>query len=381
MPIPKSGVPTRGAGVSLGRLLPILACMLLACGVSPTNADTVTLHSGEVLDGRILSETDTQLVIEASFYHGTILSTREVARSDIQSIVRETLEQKHEKADYAVLGAHALNANQELTKDQYDAGIAAFEKFLTTYTNSSFAADVNHRLADWQTEASNVASGKVKFAGTWMTPDEKKARAERWQRQADAQAAQVTLQSLQKQLADLQGRREAQAKAIATTQKELADAQSRLANIPGAAGSGSGSAGNQSGRRDLAGRLTAGVVGVSQGETTGEPASNPERSQVQGEINSYQQQLTQGQGALAVLDAKIADVQSQIPLHGQNYTSALARLSETTTQGQASVALVPPPKPARTNETSAPVKTTPPVAPVAEPTPPWYMRAWKWFHG
>jgi hypothetical protein len=362
-------------------LLWVLAGVLLAWGVFSANADTVTLNSGQVLEGRILSETDTQLVIEASLYHGTILSTREVLKSEIRSIVRESPEQIHEKADYAALGAYALNPNQELTKGQYDAGIAAFVKFLTTYTNSNFAADINHHLADWQTEASNVASGKVKFAGAWMTPDEKKVQVEHGQRQAAVQAAQATLQSLKKQLADAQTQRAAQAEKLAATQKQLADAQSRLANLPDAAGSGSGSAGNQGGRRDLAGRLTAGVVGVSQGEAMGEPVSNPERSQVQAEVNSCQQRVAQEQGALTSLDAKITDLQSQIPPREQEYKTSLVQLSGTTTQSQASGVQASSAKPDHPSETNAPAKTAHPSAPPPEPTPPWYTRAWKWFHG
>ncbi len=381
MPILKRSVPTRETGVSLWQLLWIFAWVLLACDVSPANADTVTLNSGEVLEGRILSETDTQLVIEASFYHGTIFSTREVLKSEIQSVVRESLEQQHEKADYGALASFTLNPNQELTRSQYDAGITAFERFLATHTNSSFAADINHRLADWRAEAANVESGKVKFAGTWMTPDEKKTQAERWQRQADAQAAQAALQSLEKQLADVQTQRVAQAAKLAATQKELVDARSRLASIQDGAGSTSGTAASAGGRRDLAGRLTAGVVGVSRGETTGEPVSNSERSQVQDEINSYQQQISQGQGTLASLDAKIADIQSQLPAHDQEYKTSLAQLSATTTQSQTSVLEVPPAKSDRPSPTNAPAKSAQPSAPPQEQTPPWYMRAWKWFHG
>jgi uncharacterized coiled-coil protein SlyX len=298
----------------------------------------VTLNSGEVLRGRILSETDTNLVIEASLYHGTILSTREVLKSDIQSIIHETAEQKQATADYEALASFTLNPNQELTKDQYDAGIAAFEKFLTTYTNSTYAADINHRLADWRAEVSNVESGKVKFAGAWMTPDEKRT-----------DAAQNTMQSLKQQLADLQRQRTAQAEKLATTQKRLTDAQSRLAKIPDGAGSASGSAGNQGGRRDLASRLTAGVVGASQAENAGESVSSPERSQVQGEINSYKQQVKQERAALAALDAKIVEVQSQMP---------------------ASAVQVPPPKSTGTNEAVTPAKAPPPSTPAAKQTAP-----------
>jgi hypothetical protein len=370
MPILKNDFLMRVTRVLLHQWVSILAGVLLAWGVSPANADTITLNSGEVLDGRILSETDTQLVIEASFYNGTILSTREVAKSDIRSISRETPEQKQEKADYAALGAYVLTPDQELTKSQYDEGIAAFEKFLAAYTNSSNAADINHRLADWQAEASNVAGGKVKFAGTWMTPGEKKV-----------QAAQAAVQSLKKQLADAQTQRAAQAEKLASAQKELADAQSRLASVPDASGSGSGSTGNQGGRRDLAGRVTAGVVGVSQGENMGEPVSNPDRSQAQAEVNSSQQRVTQEQGVLTLLDAKIADLQSQIPPREQQYKTSLAQSSGTTSQSRASAVQVPSPQTARTIETNASAKTAQPPAPATDPTPSWYMRAWKWFHG
>jgi len=381
MPIPNRSVRAKGTGVPQGLWLWIFVCALLAWRMMPAVADTVTLNSGQVLEGRILSETDTQLVIEASFYHGTILSTREVARADIRSVVRESAAQEREKADFGALANYALNPDQELTKDQYAAGIAAFEKFLATYTNSSSAEDVDHRLADWQAEASNVESGRVKFAGAWMTPDEKKAQAERRQRQTDVQTAQDALRSLQKQLADLQVQRAAQAERIAATQKQLADAQSRLASLQQAAGSPSGSAASSGGRRDTAGRLTAGVVGVSQGEDMGGPVSNPERSQVQDEINTFRQQISQGQRTLASLDAKIADIQSQIPTREQNYKSAPARLLETPPQSGASMAQVPSPKPTHPNGTNAPATTAHPSAPSPEPTPAWYMRAWKWFHG
>jgi hypothetical protein len=340
----------------------IFVSVLLAWRAMPAVADTVTLNSGEVLVGRILSETDTQLVMEASFYHGTILSTREVARSDIRSIVRENVEQQREKADFEALAKYTLNPNQELARNQYGAGIAAFEKFLATYTNSSFATDVNQRLVDWRAEAANVESGKVKFAGAWMTPDEKKA-----------QSAQEALQSLQKQLADLQAQRAAQAQNVAAAKKQLADAQSKLPSPQAAAGSG--------GRRDLAGRLTAGAVSASQGEAAQEPGSAPEQSQVQDEINMLRQQISQGQSALASLDAKIADTQGQIATREKNDKSASAQSSGTPPQTVAKAAQAPSPKPTRSIGTNAPAKAARPAAPAPEPPPVWYMRIWKWFHG
>jgi hypothetical protein len=311
----------------------IFVGLLLLGHPAPLKADTLTLKSGDVLEGRIVSETETQIEIEVSLYHGTIFSARQVDKSDIQSIVRESPEQKQEKAAYAALAKYTLNPNQELTKDQYAAGIVAFEKFQAKFTNSTAAAEINQRLADWQAEASNVASGKVKFASAWMTPDEKKVKA-----------AEEALQSLKSQLADLQVQRAQLVATIATTQTKLAAAQPQPAASPGGE------------RRDLAGRLTAGITTPQQGEATTGQSS---------EIAVYQQQIAQEQGTLTSLDAKIKDIQSQIPQREQESKSAVA--------GRSGISSNAPPKDAHPSK-------PPPPPPPPEPAPPWYMRVWNYFH-
>ena len=312
----------------LGGFRWIFVGLLLLGHPAILKADTLTLKSGDTLEGQIVSETETQIEIEVSLYHGTIFSKRQVDKSDIQSIVRETPEQKQEKAAYASLVKYTLNPNQELTKDQYAAGIAAFEKFQAKFTNSAAAAEINQRLVDWQAEASNVASGKVKFASTWMPPEEKKVKV-----------AEEALQSLKSQLSDLQVQRAQLVATIATTQAKLTAAQ------PAAAASSGG------GRHDLAGRLTAGITAPPQGEATPGPSS---------EVAAYQQQISQEQGTLTALDARIKDIQTQIPQREQDSKSAKSGTSS-----------------------NAPPKDThpkPPPPPPPEPTPPWYMRVWNYFH-
>jgi hypothetical protein len=311
-------------------LLWIFVGLLLLGHPASLKADTLTLKSGDVLEGQIISETETQIEIRVSLYRGTIFSTRQVDKSDIQSIVHESVEQKQEKAAYASLAKYTLNPNQELTKDQYAAGIAAFEKFQAKFTNSTATTEINQRLVDWQAEASNVASGKVKFASAWVTPEEKKV-----------QAAQEALQSLKSQLADLQVQRAQLSATIATTQGKLSAAQAGTAANP------------SGGRHDLAGRLTAGITAPQQGEAT---------AGQNGEIAVYQQQINQEQGTLASLDAKIKDIQSQIPQREQDAKLALA--------GKLVNASNAPPKDAHSSK--------PPPPP--EPTPPWYMRVWNYFH-
>jgi hypothetical protein len=334
MPLPVTRENAERGRTPRRHMLWIFAVLLVLAQPALLKADTLNLKSGDVLEGQIVSETETQIEIRVSLYHGTIFSTRQVDKSDIQSIVHETVEQKQEKAAYASLAKFTLNPNQELTKDQYATGIAAFEKFQAKFTNSTATAEISKRLADWQTEATNAASGKVKFASVWMTPEEKKVRA-----------AQEALQSLKSQLADLQVQRAKLAATVATTQAKLTAAQG------GTAASASG------GRRDLAGRLTAGITAPQQGEATPAPS---------GDAAALQQQISQEQGTLTALDAKISEIQSQMPQREQDAKVAVA-------QSKPGADSNAPPK------DTHPKKTAPPPPP-PEPTPPWYMRVWHYFH-
>src|SRR6266851_1334603 len=103
MPALETQATAKRVRTSPGCLCWIFAGLLFLVPPAALKADTLTLNSGEVLEGQILSETETQIEIRASFYRGTIFSTRQVDKSDIQSIVRESVEQKQEKEAYAAL--------------------------------------------------------------------------------------------------------------------------------------------------------------------------------------------------------------------------------------------------------------------------------------
>ncbi len=350
----------------------IFAAVLL-CAPAGLLADTVKLKSGEVLEGRILSETDTQIEMEVALYHGSIFSTRRVPKSDIESIVRETEAEKKEKAAYAALAKYTLNPNQELTTEQYAAGIAMFQDFLTKYPQSKWAGEVKQRLADWQGEASNVESGKVKFAGQWMTADQRKLLAERAARQAGAEAAQNALAAARKQLAELQAQREALTATTKLLQTKLAESQSKLAAIPESAPTSGGTRVGAD-RPGLAGQLTQRIVIPSQQEQESgqRPVPNPERTRLQSEIATYQQQINQGQTALGSIESKIQELQSQIPKLEQDARTASEGLAELS-------------RPARTNVApSAPATEQPKTStsqPASQPELPWYKRLWKKFSG
>src|SRR5258708_30771241 len=100
MSAPGINKTARGIWASPTWLVWIIGGLLFLGSSATLTADTLTLKSGDVVEGQIISETETQIEIEASLYHGTIFSRRQVDKADIQSIVRETLEQKQEKVAY-----------------------------------------------------------------------------------------------------------------------------------------------------------------------------------------------------------------------------------------------------------------------------------------
>ena len=332
------------------------------------------------MEGTVLSEADSEVRIEVSNSKKTIFTTRVIPRTDIQSIQRETPEQKSQRESFEKLAKFQLNPNQELTSDQYAEGIAAFDKFLAKYPNSSFAEDINKRIADWRAEASNVESGKVKSVNKWMTPEEKKVQAELWQKQADVQAAQNALQLLKKQLASLQAQRGQLAEDLGVAQGNLAATKTTLANLQDTQEPVYDTKtvyGSQYDPHSHTIAVGPGIGSQSQTPTGYKTVPNPQRAILQSSVAFYQKQVGQGQAALATLDAKIRDIQFQIPKLEQNYGQAVARVSAPTQPTKpsepAQAKVKPPPTP-------SPPKTPPPPPPKPEPKT-WYVRLWNWIHG
>lgn len=157
--------------------LALLPFRLLAAG------DTVTLNSGEVITGRIVSETDSNVDVEVSNEHHTVFTTRTIPRSDIREVHQLTPAQRQESEMHEALGRYQLNPNQEFTPAQYAQVIAAYDKFLATYPISEDAAKITDQYTQWRFEKFEVEHGRVKFGDKWMTPEQKKPLVEEWQRQ------------------------------------------------------------------------------------------------------------------------------------------------------------------------------------------------------
>jgi hypothetical protein len=156
---------------------------LVSVGIRAEDDDSVTLNSGEILKGRITSQTDTDVTIEVTNERHTIFTTQIIARSDIKEVYKPTPEQRQANAVYEVLGRYQLNPNQELKPADYAEGIAAFDKFLAAYPNSEHATNITARQTQWRFEKFEVDQGRVKFGDQWMLPDTKKPLVEEQQRQ------------------------------------------------------------------------------------------------------------------------------------------------------------------------------------------------------
>ncbi|MGA2137981.1 MAG: hypothetical protein ABSH14_03885 [Verrucomicrobiia bacterium] len=311
----------------------------------------VTLKSGEVLRGDVVSDTNDVLQIRAFSANRTISSLRNVPHADIQNIYNETPAEAAERIDFFALSKFQLNPDQEQSTEFYTQWIDAFGKFLKTYPQSDKTTVIQQRIEACQSELKHVADGEVKFENRWMTPVEKKPL------------------SLAKQLADLERQRDSLAKTVAAAQGTLAGLQAILPTFFDVHGRPIGDYQEPIyGTRDdgspnhFAVRYIAGYRTVQ----------NPQRVKVQADIVSVQQQVASGGQALANLDAKIQGIKIQISQAQRAYEIALAKAS----QKPAPVIAAPPPPAHVAEPVVAPPVATPPV--VVAPKPG-IARYWKEF--
>src|SRR5687768_6064814 len=134
--------------------------------------DTVTLKSGEKIDGRILSETSAELKIEVK--SGGIVDERTVAKSDVAKV---------EKASADGVAWQPLKTLQpganSLPAAQYDRVIGPLRSFVTQFPQSPHVADAQKALTAFEEEKKRVDAGELKLNGKWISKDE--VQKERYQ--------------------------------------------------------------------------------------------------------------------------------------------------------------------------------------------------------
>ncbi len=143
------------------RCLPVLLGL-----AASTFADTVVLKSGEKMEGRILSETPTQVTLEVKVT-ATIKDERVIKRTDIEKIDKV---QADEEAWAAIKGIALASESFEVLDYQRLASV--LENFASQFPQSAHAAEAKAKAAAFDAEKKRVEGGEMKLDGKWLTKDQ-----------------------------------------------------------------------------------------------------------------------------------------------------------------------------------------------------------------
>lgn len=134
--------------------------------VSTTFADSITLKSGETIEGTITSETRDSLTMDVPF-SPTIMDTRVISKSDIESMDRQT---KDQKAFAEILKLQ--RPDTALDASEFEKMRQQVQSFIDSFPNSPHLSDARKLLAQIQEREARLAKGDVKVKGEWIPSEE-----------------------------------------------------------------------------------------------------------------------------------------------------------------------------------------------------------------
>ena len=143
---------------------PIAIAALFSLGAG-LRADTVILKSGEKVEGKVLSETETELTVSVQITP-TIKDDRVIKKSDVDKIEKVMPDEQA----WAPLEAVAPGRDSLEIAD-YDRVISMLGYFLGSYPKSAHAKVAQERLELFQIEQKRVERGDVKMDGEWLNKD------------------------------------------------------------------------------------------------------------------------------------------------------------------------------------------------------------------
>ena len=142
-------------------LLHILATTAL--GMSSSLADTITLKSGKVFEGRVLEENATDYILEIQIT-ATIKDRKTVKKNDVESIVAEAPDLK----PYESL-KDTLPTPDQLSEGDYQGLIEPVRSFVKKYPKSEYINKVKKMLSTLEEESKRVEAGDVRLSGEWIS--------------------------------------------------------------------------------------------------------------------------------------------------------------------------------------------------------------------
>lgn len=150
---------------SMFRIFPIRLLFAGFALAAAALADTVTLKSGEKIEGKVTSETDTELTIE--IVSGGVVDERKVAKAEVAGVAKMA----PDEIAWQPLQGIKLGDNSLPSAEQYDAWLAPLNAFTTQYPESKHRSDAEQIKGDFEAEKSRVAAGEVKLNGAWLSKD------------------------------------------------------------------------------------------------------------------------------------------------------------------------------------------------------------------
>jgi len=130
-------------------------------------ADTIKLKSGEVIEGKIISDNGTVVAVRVANASGTIFSVKEVPVASIQEIKK--VSESEAKESEAILAARHYKLNTySYPLAYYDNVISnVFLSFLKEHPSSSYRQEVQSAIEQWSRECDEVSNGNMKWNNQW----------------------------------------------------------------------------------------------------------------------------------------------------------------------------------------------------------------------
>lgn len=140
--------------------LGFLTCFFTAATLM---ADKVVLKNGDVVEGRVLRVTSTEVVMEVNF-SPTIIEERRIPREEVESIEREA---EDEKAFQELQNIRIPDT--ALDPEDFQRIITRrLQPFLEKYGYSSRARDVRQMVSELEAEIARFEEGQIKLDGVWI---------------------------------------------------------------------------------------------------------------------------------------------------------------------------------------------------------------------
>lgn len=152
--------------------LPYQLLTIFVLSTCPVQADKITLKDGKVIEGEVISETDTEYVVSVA-YSKSIRTRKTFKKSEIADIQKEAPDLKPYEALKDV-----LPTPDRLSVVGYEQLIESRVKpFLNSFPNSKYTLEVKKTLATLESELARAKAGDVKLNGEWIDAAEWNANA------------------------------------------------------------------------------------------------------------------------------------------------------------------------------------------------------------